>query len=150
VIEPVRLQRARRRGFDLQAHSRAVNGLPAVIVDRSTKAGNPWRITHDRLNGWCVLDPDWLAHTRRHFCSSERVARRYAVLRFRRWARSELSPLRLVIKNLHGCNLAGWCRLCPAHAAGKPLDVQCGACAPCHVDVLGELANPPVCEAVDS
>lgn len=45
--------------------------------------------------------------------------------------------------SLRGKNLACWCKLCPAHADGKPLGVVCADCAPCHVDLLLTLANPP-------
>jgi Domain of unknown function (DUF4326) len=38
---PVRLQLSRAKGFNLQAHSRAINGLPAARVDRATRWGNP-------------------------------------------------------------------------------------------------------------
>lgn len=36
MTAPVRLQLSRKKGFDLQAHSSAVNGLPAVNVARPT------------------------------------------------------------------------------------------------------------------
>lgn len=53
------------------------------------------------------------------------------------------------LRELRGKNLACWCRLCAAHADGKPLGITCDACAPCHADVLLELANGPLrCEAV--
>lgn len=42
---------------------------------------------------------------------------------------------------LRGKNLACWCRLCPAHADGKPLGVKCKHCDPCHADFLLRLAN---------
>jgi hypothetical protein len=42
--QPVRLKLSRKKGFRLQVHSRAVNGLPAVKVDRSTSLGNPYRV----------------------------------------------------------------------------------------------------------
>lgn len=45
------------------------------------------------------------------------------------------------IEPLRGKNLGCWCRLCEAHRDGKPLDEDCLACAPCHVDPLGKLAN---------
>ena len=41
---PVRLRLSRARGFDLQAHSRAVNGLSAVNCARPSKWGNPYKI----------------------------------------------------------------------------------------------------------
>lgn len=44
MTEPVRLQLRRTRGFDLQAVSRAVNGLPAVSVARPHLFGNPFKI----------------------------------------------------------------------------------------------------------
>jgi hypothetical protein len=44
---PVRLQLSRRKGFNLQAKSRAVNGLPAVVVTRPGRWGNPFRIGRD-------------------------------------------------------------------------------------------------------
>jgi hypothetical protein len=44
VIKPARLQLSRRKGFDLQAVSRAMNGLPAVSVARPSLWGNPFII----------------------------------------------------------------------------------------------------------
>lgn len=41
MTKPVRIQLSRRKGFKLQAVSKAINGLEAVKVDRSTKWGNP-------------------------------------------------------------------------------------------------------------
>lgn len=40
---PVRLRLSRRKGFRLQEASRALNGLPVVKVDRTTKWGNPFK-----------------------------------------------------------------------------------------------------------
>lgn len=42
---------------------------------------------------------------------------------------------------LRGHNLACFCHLCPAHALGKPFDLVCVDCAPCHADRLGMIAN---------
>jgi len=48
-------------------------------------------------NGWVVLDPYWMGiRCRRHYCSCEKVARRYAALRNHeyektRFARREVS-----------------------------------------------------------
>ena len=39
--------------------------------------------------------------------------------------------------DLAGRSLACWCKLCPRHRRGKPFDVHCDVCAPCHADVLG-------------
>lgn len=48
TIAPVRLRLSRAKGFNLQAHSRAVNGLGAVKVDRSTPWGNRC-LVHDSM-----------------------------------------------------------------------------------------------------
>jgi hypothetical protein len=74
-----------------------------------------------------------------------------AVEAYRDWSASWKSPngLHGALGELRGKNLACWCRLCAKHAAtGKPLDQPCADCAPCHIDVLGPLANAPICEAV--
>lgn len=42
MIQPVRIQLSRQRGFRLQEVSLALNGLPAVKVDRTTQWGNPY------------------------------------------------------------------------------------------------------------
>lgn len=42
MTKPVRIQLSRRRGFNLQAVSKATNGLPALKVDRTTNYGNPY------------------------------------------------------------------------------------------------------------
>lgn len=44
---PVRLQLSRRKGFDLQALSRATNGLPAVNVARPSCWGNDFKVGKD-------------------------------------------------------------------------------------------------------
>ena len=41
---PVRIQRKRTKGFDLQAASRAVNGLDCVYVGRPSAFGNPYTL----------------------------------------------------------------------------------------------------------
>ena len=42
MVEPVRMKLSRLRGFDLQAYSLRLNGLPAVNVARPTLYGNPF------------------------------------------------------------------------------------------------------------
>jgi hypothetical protein len=124
---PVRLQLSRRKGFDLQAWSREVNGLGAVNCARPGKWGNPYRIgTVFIADAQDAVDA---------FAANLPLGRRWLGGRY--------------LDDLRVRNLACWCRLCARHAAtGKPLDEPCPDCAPCHVDVLGELANAPVCEAV--
>ena len=54
MIEPVRLQLSRRRGFDLQAHSRAVNGLPSINFARPGRYGNPFVVGRHGNRKTCV------------------------------------------------------------------------------------------------
>lgn len=54
MTTPVRLQLSRRKGFNLQAHSRAVNGLPAVNCARPGPWGNPFIVGRDGTTTECV------------------------------------------------------------------------------------------------
>lgn len=51
---PVRLTLSRRKGFRLQAASRAINGLAAVTVARPGRWGNPFAIGRDGNQAECV------------------------------------------------------------------------------------------------
>lgn len=51
---PVRLTLSRRKGFRLQAASRAINGLAAVTVARPGRWGNPFVIGRDGNQAECV------------------------------------------------------------------------------------------------
>lgn len=116
---PVRLRLSRRKGFNLQAHSQAVNGLPAVNVARGPgrKWGNPWKIGMQRCHGSGAefeseAVPDNATATR--FFSD--------MLRLTKRAYPSNDEIR---SELRGKNLACWC---------KPGE-------PCHADVLLQLAN---------
>jgi len=41
---PVRIQRKRAKGYNMQDHSYSINGLDCVYVGRPTKWGNPYRV----------------------------------------------------------------------------------------------------------
>lgn len=121
MTTPVRLQLSRRPGFRLQEASRAVNGLPAVKVDRGTDFGNPFVVGEPvdgrqaRRWGWWPLGfPGFVATDAEH-----------AVRRFRAVLVSDEAIHAHVRTHLAGKNLACWCR--PG--------------APCHADVLLALAN---------
>jgi len=128
---PVRVQLSRRAGFNLLALSQATNGLPAVNCSRPGRWGNP--ITQrdieemDRMLGAIGSAPPKLAW-------QERAVRYYDA-----WLGGELPefgapPTTEDIRTaLRGRNLACWC---------KPG-------APCHADVLLELANRPHCAEAD-
>lgn len=130
---PARLQISRRKGFDLQALSRATNGLPAVKVSRPAKWGNPFSREAAIESGYATEATwrafvvgcfrDWLGPTqsgRNWWQGPESDRRRKAILDG--------------LPSLRGKNLACWCTLD----------------APCHADVLIELANRPVCESVEA
>ena len=150
---PVRLQLSRKKGFDLQALSLATNGLPAVNVARPGRWGNPFNF---RPSSYC-----WLALS--FGCRGDAAGRQEASVKaFREWiapdkgqtvamergvviksGRKKIpigprfsvgeAPTREVISDaLRGKNLACWC----------------GPGEKCHADVLLELANTPVCEAI--
>ncbi len=115
---PQRMQLSRRRGFDLQTASLALNGLPARRITRPGPWGNPFTI--DETAARYGLDPD--------------AAQAKAVELCGQWLRGTLDPAlspgtppsRETIRHgLAGHNLACWCR--PG--------------TPCHADVLIALAN---------
>ncbi|KRE02567.1 hypothetical protein ASE61_14905 [Bosea sp. Root670] len=121
MTTPVRLQLSRRVGFKLQALSHETNGLPAVNVARPTKWGNPYKVAP-------AVEEDGLR--------LPEITPQLAVDAFReRYERAlhQWRSTREAVEGLRGKNLACWCR--PG--------------SPCHADVLLELANRPVCEAVD-
>jgi hypothetical protein len=100
-----------------------------MMVARPSRWGNPYRVA-----------PAITAAG----CSVPEITPELAVALFReRWdqARAAWPSARLAIEELRGKNLACWCRLCAAHAAGRPLGGACPDCQPCHADVLLELAN---------
>lgn len=113
---PVRIQLSRRKGWRKPPNT--------VSVARPSAHGNPFVIGRDGSAEECVA-------------------------KFRaKWTKALASPIalhlalaRTLLRKLRGKNLGCWCRLCPEHADGKPFDVHCDQCAPCHADVLGELAN---------
>ena len=112
---PRRIVLSRRAGFDLQAISQALNGLPAQSVARPGPWGNPFTI--DAVMAETGLGKD--------------AAQAEAVGRYGRWIKGELDgpkpppPREKIRAELAGKNLACWCR------EGSP----------CHVDTLLKLAN---------
>jgi Domain of unknown function (DUF4326) len=118
VTRPVRLQLSRAQGFNLQKHSRAVNGLAAVNCARPGRWGNPFRIGMGR---WMPGQDDLaIAEDATH-----------VVRLFRQWITYFVendapgcAETRAALEELRGKNLACWC-----------------GDGPCHADVLLELAN---------
>jgi hypothetical protein len=108
-----RIQRRRTKGW------RMPKG--AVYVGRPTIWGNPFNVTANNSVEYAV-----------------RRYRFYAERGFREW---QPSWHRAFFDALRGLDLSCWCPLCDAHRDGLPLGVVCPDCAPCHADVLLELAS---------
>lgn len=125
-VQPVRIQLSRLKGFNLQATSRRINGLPARKVTRPGRWGNP-----------VVIGESWEGD----FIDDAGVA----VTTFADGIKDGCDPFPKpadIKSGLAGINLACACRLCPAHKEnGLPLGAKCNGCSPCHADVLLEIAN---------
>ncbi|WP_442892532.1 DUF4326 domain-containing protein [Ensifer sp. CCNWLY38] len=123
--EPVRLQLSRSKGFNLQCHSVEANGLSAVNVARPFRYGNP--VTQQ---DFLELQAIWKEMGRKPI---EGPWQQHAVRCFDAWLGGEFAELGKpptaaeIRRDLKGKNLACWC---------KPG-------APCHADVLLEIANGP-------
>ncbi len=128
-IHPVRLRMSRAPGADLQAASRRLNGLPAVVVSRPSIYGNPFSVASAR--DYLVHVKDAGLHTR------DETAHVIAVRWFEEWMAGRLAgetpkrpPNTDRIAALRGKNLACWCVL---PESGQPDH--------CHAAVLLRLAN---------
>src|SRR2546423_13343009 len=88
---PVRLQLSRKNGFNLQQLSKSINGLPAVVVSRPGKWGNPY-----------VVEDSF-------FQAREE---------YRKWLEQHQPLLEKAQRELRDKNLACWCSLSlPCHTA---------------------------------
>lgn len=106
MTRPIRLQLSRRPRFNLQAASRAINGLPAMSCARPGKYGNPFPIGREGPLGRTAIDQEGAVGFFVAMLDDEELRRaaRYP---------ADLTPLR-------GYNLACWC----------------GLHEPCHVDPI--------------
>lgn len=122
MTTPVRLQLSRRKGFDLRALSESINGREAMHVGRPGRWGNPFVVGKHGDAFHCVdLYKALLAGLLRVGAGPDIEA----LGRTRRFVAENVHELR-------GKNLACWCR--PG--------------APCHADVLLQVANRPLREEV--
>jgi hypothetical protein len=126
MTAPTRLQLSRAKGFNLQAHSRAINGLDAVNVARPTQWGNPFT----------VADMGTAEKAVRRFCAAV------------------IGPIldgKQCTPNAHPDSYIGQIiQRAPIMLRGKNLACWCALGEPCHADVLLELANRPIkCEAAE-
>lgn len=104
---PQRIQLSRRRGYNLQAQSRRLNGLAAVNCGRPTRWGNPFRVV-DVVGGIFVEGPGYCAS----FPDRDSAVRQ-AVASYRaNLLRGSLGyTVEDVKRELRGYNLACWCAL---------------------------------------
>lgn len=119
----LRIQRRRVKGWRLPPNTRC--------VDRTTEFGNRYmigeRIEHVDGKTYLVADAGMAVRLHREWLY---------------WQMDKFKTMRDGLRHdLGGHNLACFCRLCPDHAAGKPLGVSCTTCAPCHADTYLEAAN---------
>ena len=116
MTKPIRIQLSRAKGFNLQTFGRSANGLETVNCARPSQFGNPFIIGKVPLSGWNFGEP---------VKDASQAVDLY---------REQLTAALLIsdrsvdaLLTLRGKNLACWCALD----------------APCHADVLLELANAP-------
>ena len=131
MTRPVRIQLSRRKGFRLQEHSRALNGLPAVNVARPSRWGNPFKVGREtelyKFPAILGVTPKTLEHVLISFWSLVSSDNPPEILLKKGGREVKVSyPSKDEIRrHLRGKNLACWC----------PLD------APCHADILLRIAN---------
>jgi Domain of unknown function (DUF4326) len=114
----VRLHTVRKRGFNLQAYSRAINGLGAISVAPPSRWRNIFRVNWYGPRNWPPQGaPDDL------LLSLEDTIRLY-----REWLLWNLEVDGTTAKKL-------------VKLRGKNIACYCGPLRPCHGDVLLELAN---------
>ncbi|MDX0601669.1 DUF4326 domain-containing protein [Sinorhizobium medicae] len=122
MTKPIRLQLSRRNGFDLRALSESINGREAMHVGRPGPWGSPFVVGKHGDASHCVdLYKALLAGLLRVGGDPDIEA----LARTRRFVAENVHELR-------GKNLACWCR--PG--------------APCHADVLLQVANRPLRDEV--
>lgn len=139
MTQPRRIQLSRKKGFNLQEYSLALNGLPAVKVTRPGKWGNPFPVDHEGTAMHCLsLGLNGEDRTDRATAAVDLFRRCVEGGCVNELVAAFLPPfgsaplIRHIQRDLRGKNLACFCRLDQ----------------PCHASVLLEIANRPVCEEV--
>lgn len=124
-MKPLRVQRSRRKGAKLPANT--------VCVTRPGKWGNPFR------GGWFMVgDPDPRARFRMSWCQARdaevagRTPGRFTLIE---------SPAEAVEMFRRLCATGYFSPEKLAELRGKNLACYCAPGAPCHADVLLEIAN---------
>ena len=105
--KPVRLQLSRKKGFNLQKLSLATNGLPAVVVSRPSKWGNPYKIGEMYKN--------------------TKIDLTISLILYGLWLEEKIDNHELDYKELEGKNLACYCEFRDEKLYGR---------FNCHADVI--------------
>lgn len=121
-MKPVRLRLSRARGFNLQEHSRATNGLEAVNVSRPGPHGNPFIVGKHGNRSTCVRFFVCLFDGLLPILDRETMAA----------SRALIPKMRQMAREIAGKNVGCWCAL---PAPGEP-DM-------CHGFVWLAVANAP-------
>ncbi|HVT23016.1 MAG TPA: DUF4326 domain-containing protein [Rhizomicrobium sp.] len=142
MTKPVRLQLSRKRGFNLQELSRAINGLPAVNVTRRGRWGNPFVVHHPGSEIGRPMSAKVAVASFKSMVEKEGAWFPVPLPWPKGKIPAQLTTVEDVKQNLRGKNLACVCHLCEVHKrSGLPLGTECADCAPCHSTVLLEIAN---------
>lgn len=162
MVRPVRLRLSRKAGFNLQAHSLAVNGLPAVSVARGPgrKWGNPFP---QKELTWIAVAMGFRGDKRGRIAAAVELYRRWMGLEGQDGPLADMPPSLGALTYSDGSHQSvddAARGFAAAFAAASPPDITLPdtpdprelrgknlACwcpldgSPCHADVLLELAN---------
>lgn len=142
MIQPVRLRMSRKKGFSLQEHSKSVNGLPAVLVTRTSRWGNPFVVGRDGTAKECVTR--YAAHMLPYTHRGPNNALSDFYL-----SQAVLEDMEI---SLRGKNLACYCPIecsvCTHLTEEAKKYIPCPECngsgrSPCHADWLLKVVNKP-------
>ena len=112
-ITPIRIQRKRTKGYNMQAESMAINGLPAKSCTRPGKWGNPFKVgDYEQMS---LYARDYVRWHFKHFMYTPT-----SLWKSLRYYEHWLKKSRLDLEPLRGYNLACFCALD----------------AKCHVDII--------------
>jgi hypothetical protein len=142
--KPVRIQRTRKKGFNLHETSKAINGLECSYVGRGSKWGNPFRVMQYYDGKWGIKTDGTdrcgeILTTHCHFIyDTKEAAVDDAIKCYQLWLLpykhdggsmedflQSSAQLESITRELKGKNLSCWC----------------SSESKCHADVLLKLAN---------
>ncbi|WP_338610677.1 DUF4326 domain-containing protein [Pelagibacterium nitratireducens] len=131
---PVRLRLSRAKGFDLQAHSLAINGLPAVNCARPSKWGNPYRV--DAFGApWAHLTDRGEQHAACVVHYRRMAEEGFVTVPYTRMPRPDRGG------DAYSFGAHSVVDVAPIYLRGRNLACWCDPEMACHCDVLLEFAN---------